>query len=381
MQLAVLLPLGHQADDRVGAGAELGRRGAVQAHPPGRLDAGELHAEADAQERQRLLAGVGDGRDLALDAALAEAARDQDGVHPVQPVGLVGVGELLGVDPVQVDADIVGDAAVDQRLVERLVGVEQARVLADHGHRHLALGPVQPADDLAPRAQVGPALVGQAQRAQELRVQPLLMIADRHLVDRGAVQGRDHRLGPDRALQRDLAPRVLGDRPVGAGEQDVGLDADRAQRRHRMLGGLGLQLLGRGDARHQRHVDEAALLRLVLERELADRLEERQALDVADGAADLAQDDVRTLGVVLDELLDGVGDVRDHLDGAAQIVALALAGEHGPVDAAGRHGVRGARRHAGEALVVAEVEVGLGPVVGDEHLAVLVGRHRARDRR
>ena len=33
---------------------------------------------------------------------------------------------------------------------------------------------------------------------------------------------------------------------------------------------------------------------------------------------------------------------------------------------------------AGEPLVVAEVEVGLGAVVGDEHLAVLVRAHRAR---
>ena len=33
---------------------------------------------------------------------------------------------------------------------------------------------------------------------------------------------------------------------------------------------------------------------------------------------------------------------------------------------------------AGEALVVAEVEVGLGAVVGDEDLAVLVRAHRAR---
>ena len=32
----------------------------------------------------------------------------------------------------------------------------------------------------------------------------------------------------------------------------------------------------------------------------------------------------------------------------------------------------------GEALVVAEVEVGLGAVVGDEDLAVLVGAHRPR---
>ena len=34
-----------------------------------------------------------------------------------------------------------------------------------------------------------------------------------------------------------------------------------------------------------------------------------------------------------------------------------------------------ARRRAGEALVVAEVEIGLGAVVGDEHLAVLIGAH------
>ena len=36
------------------------------------------------------------------------------------------------------------------------------------------------------------------------------------------------------------------------------------------------------------------------------------------------------------------------------------------------------RRAAGEALVMAEIEIGLGAVVGDEHLAVLIGRHRAR---
>ena len=32
----------------------------------------------------------------------------------------------------------------------------------------------------------------------------------------------------------------------------------------------------------------------------------------------------------------------------------------------------------GEALVMAEIEVGLGAVVGDEHLAVLIGAHGSR---
>ena len=69
--------------------------------------------------------------------------------------------------------------------------------------------------------------------------------------------------------------------------------------------------------------------------ELADRLEERQALDVADRAADLAQHEIEAVVAVADEVLDGVGDVRDHLDGGAEIVAAPLLGEDVLVDAAG----------------------------------------------
>ena len=90
------------------------------------------------------------------------------------------------------------------------------------------------------------------------------------------------------------------------------------------------------------------------------------------------QHEVEAVVAVADEILDGVGDVRDHLDGGAEIVAAPLLGEDVLVDAAGGDVVLPARRTAGEALVVAEVEIGLGAVVGDEHLAVLVGRHRAR---
>jgi hypothetical protein len=40
--------------------------------------------------------------------------------------------------------------------------------------------------------------------------------------------------------------RSARDGPVGAAQQDVGLDADRAQLLDRMLGRLGLELAGRG---------------------------------------------------------------------------------------------------------------------------------------
>jgi hypothetical protein len=47
----------------------------------GRLDHRHLHAEADAEERHVALARELDRVDLALGAALAEAARHQDAVH------------------------------------------------------------------------------------------------------------------------------------------------------------------------------------------------------------------------------------------------------------------------------------------------------------
>src|SRR5690606_5362679 len=56
----------------------------------------------------------------------------------------------------------------------------------------------------------------------------------------------------------------------------------------------------------------------------------------------------------------------------------ALLGDHGRVDLAGSDvgGLGEVLVH--EPLVVAKVQVGLGSVVGDEHFAVLVWRHRAR---
>ena len=83
------------------------------------------------------------------------------------------------------------------------------------------------------------------------------------------------------------------------------------------------------------------------------------------------------LADVADALLDLVGDVRDDLHGLAEVVAAALFLDDLEVDAAGRPVVAARGAHGGEALVVAEVEIGLGAVVGDEDLAVLERRHRA----
>ena len=72
--------------------------------------------------------------------------------------------------------------------------------------------------------------------------------------------------------------------------------------------------------------------------------------------------------------------MRNHLDGGAEIVAASLLGEDVLIDAAGRDVVGLACGPSGETFVMAKVEVGLGAIVGHEHFAVLIRRHRSGSR-
>src|SRR3546814_19021845 len=94
----------------------------------------------------------------------------------------------------------------------------------------------------------------------------------------------------------------------------------------------------------------------------------RQALDVTNGAADLAENEILAVQVGLDEFLDGVRDVRDHLHRRAQIVAAPFASQDGGIDPARRHAVAAPRRAARVALVMPAIQLVLGPLLGDEDL-------------
>ena len=180
--------------------------------------------------------------------------------------------------------------------------------------------------------------------------------------------------------ERDLLADVVRERLGRAADDDVGVDADAAQLVDRMLRRLRLQLARRVEERHERDVQVEDVLGPDLAPELPDRLEERQRLDVPHRAADLGDDDVggRDLLRPVDPRLDLVRDVRDDLHGGAEELALALLAQHRVPDRAG--GVAGVAREVlvDEALVVADVEIGLGAVLGDEDLAVLERAHRAR---
>ncbi len=110
------------------------------------------------------------------------------------------------------------------------------------------------------------------------------------------VLGGDHRVGFDVAEQGDLGLDLPGKELFGAAQEQVGLDADGAQFLDAVLGGLGLDLAGGLDVGHQGEMDVADVVLAQVALELADGLEERQALDVAHGAADLDDGHVRLVG-------------------------------------------------------------------------------------
>ena len=113
---------------------------------------------------------------------------------------------------------------------------------------------------------------------------------------------------------------------------------------------------------------------------LPDGLQEGLALDIAHRAPYFDDDHIglRAFGQTLEALFYLAGNMGHHLDSAAQELAPPLFADNGAVNLPGGDiGICG-ELHINETLVVAQVQVCLGTVPGDEHLAVLVRGHCAR---
>ena len=329
------------------------------------------------------MTGVANGPDLALDTADSEPARNQHRVHVLECGGRSTVGlAVIGGHPPHLHLGAVRESPGAQRLGDREVGIREVDVLAHQRDSHVLLRVVHPAQQVVPG---GPIHVAerQVQPAHHVGVEflPVQHLGD--VVDRRRIRGGDHAVDVDVAHQRDLVLQRLRHVAVTAQDQRVRRDADAAQGGYRMLGGFGLQLPRRRQKRDQRDVQEEAVLPADRMPHLPGCLQERLRLDVADGAADLGDDDVGpvSLGVGLSHLqdagLDLVGDVRDHLHGVTEVLAAALLGDDGRINLSGGHIRRAVQIAVQESLVVADVEIGFGAVLGDEHLAVLERVHGA----
>src|SRR5688572_25827448 len=112
------------------------------------------------------------------------------------------------------------------------------------------LGVVHRLEQLVPAGPVH-VLEGQVQGAHDVRVQALRVEGLGDVVDAGSVGGVNHRVNVDVAHPADLFPHGFGYFAVRADNDRFGLDTDGPQGCDRVLGGLGLQLLGRPNVRDQ----------------------------------------------------------------------------------------------------------------------------------
>src|SRR5206468_2208693 len=76
--------------------------------------------------------------------------------------------------------------------------------------------------------------------------------------------------------------------------------------------------------------------------------------------------------------LNFIGDVRNHLDRLAKVIAVPFLLYDRFVDTPSGQVVLARELRVGVTLVVSEIEIGLSAIVGDVDLAVLIWAHRSR---
>ena len=326
-----------------------------------------------------MLAGELGREDLALQGALAKAARDQDARDVTQDLGDVLLIEALAIDQLHVNVAIVEHTRVVQGLDNRQVGIGQLRILAHDGDLHLVgvlVGMVLLAQELVPLTHVALTRV-KTQTLANAQVKVLLGEQLRNIVDARAVLVGKDTVGVDVAEACNLAADGIVDMVVGAQNDNIGLDTKAAELLDGVLRRFGLDLVGGGDIGNERNVDVADVLGAGLLAILTDGLDKRLRLDVADGAAQLSDDHVGA-GLLLNTtelILNGVRDVRNHLHGAAQKVTATFTGDQALIDGTSRKvGIAG-QVLVNKALVVTQVQIGLVAVLGHKDLTMLERAH------
>ena len=261
--------------------------------------------------------------------------------------------------------------------MQALVGFLEIDILADDGNGDLAFGRGKIFQHLPPFLKMG--IAGrQAQQYGHLLVKAFLKEGHGQLVDIGHVRGTEDGVLFHVAEKGNLGAQVVRHRLLAAAEDNVRLYADGEKLLDAVLGGLGLVFAGSTQVRHQGQVDVQAVVTAKLGAELAYGFQEGQALDVADSAADFDNGHVRgilALAQCKDKALYFVRDMGNDLDRGSKVVAAALLGDDIVVNGAGGRVVFVGKRYVKVALVVPQIEVCLGSVVGNKHLAVLEGIH------
>src|SRR6478672_6705495 len=115
------------------------------------LDNRRLHPETDAEKRKSRGARLTDCLDHSFHAAYAEPTGNEESIDVAEHLlGAFAAREILARHPLNVDADVVGDATVNERFVDALITVGVVGVLPDDGNANTLMGHENALHDFAP---------------------------------------------------------------------------------------------------------------------------------------------------------------------------------------------------------------------------------------
>ena len=344
---------------------------------PGKFDHGDLHAKADAKVGDPLFPGKLGRQDHALYSPVAKAARHQNAAAADQGFRYVFRGQVFGIHPTDLHLGITGRPSMEQRLCHTEVSIPQAGIFPYQGDFHPAVHPFYLLHHGCPFGHIGGPF-SQTQPAADGIAQALFFQQQRYFI-----QSMGRHIGDDTPLlhiaeQSDFMPHLLGDGRLRPANQNIRLDAHRKKLLDRMLGWLAFQLSGAGDGNDERNMDIQHIFPALFHRYLPDGLQIGLAFDIPYRAADLADDHI---GVAIlhgiDPPLDLIGDMRDDLYRAAEIAPLPLPVQHRPKDLAGGNAGIAVQGFIHKPLIVAQIQVGFGAILGHKDLSVLKGAHGA----
>ena len=345
----------------------------------GKLDDHDMQPQAQPQVGYLVFPGVSGRLDFTFDTPLAEATRDDDPLGGAQQGFDIVLVKFFRVHPEQVEFPVIMESGVIERLTHRVIGIVQLDVFTHQGNINRVARGLDALHHFPPLPQFGRTSLDAELFNDNLSQAGLLEYQGDFVYRFNGGQG-DHRLALDITEEGYLVRDSFGDGIVTAADDDVRLDTDAAQLVNAVLGGLGLQLHGGVEVGEEGHVDVEHVVPADFVSHLPDSLQEGLPLNITHGTAHLDEDDVgsRVLGQFLEPLFNLVDQVGHDLDGAPQEVPPPFLGNDGAVNLPRGYIGIGGELGVDKAFVVAQIEVGLGAVLGDEYLAVLVGGHRAR---
>ena len=349
-------------------------------HMPRKFDHRDLHSETDAEIRNAVRSCILRRRDHALNAARAESAGNQDTVRTGEHFRCIFRCDLFRVDPadLHIRAELI--ARMMQRFCDRQICIMQLNIFADKRDRDASARFTDPLTERFPFAEIGRRRLQIELAADDLRKMRFF----KH--QRCFIEIRQREIFND-AIRLDIAEArnfrentVIGDRLIAAQNNDIRRDAEALKLLDGMLCRLGFMLARCSEIRYERHMNIERILAPDLCPELPDCFQKRLTLDIAGCAADLGDDDIRRflLSDAVNKMLDLIGDMRNDLHGLAEIFAAALLMQHIRIDLARRQIGKPVEVLVDEALIMPEVEVRFGAVLGDIDLAVLIGAHGTR---